>query len=151
MSKLKYKDGIIYNTKCILLPNYKAIMLFWFIFTKESPEEFDKIEIYHEQIHQMQYKDCIGIGFYLAIIIMFTMFALGIQSLWMIMLVLIPFVIYYVLYGLNFLALLIRYMNWGKAYKNICFEKQAYALEDEGVIVCQQRTPYVSLSWLKYL
>ena len=151
MSKLKYKDGIIYNTKCILLPNYKAIMLFWFIFTKESPEEFDKIEIYHEQIHQMQYKDCIGIGFYLAIIIMFTMFALGIQSLWMIMLVLIPFVLYYVLYGLNFLALLIRYMNWGKAYKNICFEKQAYALEDEGVIVCQQRTPYVSLSWLKYL
>lgn len=151
MSKLKYKDGIIYNTKYILLPNYKAIMFFWFIFTKESPEEFDKIEIYHEQIHQMQYKDCIGIGFYLAIIIMFTMFALGIQSLWMIMLALIPLVLYYVLYGLIFLALLIRYMNWDKAYKNICFEKQAYALEDEGVIVCQQRTPYVSLSWLKYL
>lgn len=151
MSKLKYKDGIIYNTKYILLPNYKAIMFFWFIFTKESSEEFDKIEIYHEQIHQMQYKDCVGIGFYLAIIIMFTMFALGIQSLWMIMLSLIPFVLYYVLYGLNFLALLIRYMNWGKAYKNICFEKQAYALEVEGVIVCQQRTPYVSLSWLKYL
>lgn len=151
MSKLKYKDGIIYNTKYILLPNYKAIMFFWFIFTKESSEEFDKIEIYHEQIHQMQYKDCIGIGFYLAIIIMFTMFALGIQSLWMILLALIPFVLYYVLYGLNFLALLIRYMNWDKAYKNICFEKQAYTLENEGVIVCQQRTPYVSLSWLKYL
>lgn len=146
MSKLKYKDGIIYNTKYILLPNYKAIMFFWFIFTKESPEEFDKIEIYHEQIHQMQYKDCIGIGFYLAIIIMFTMFALGIQLLWMILLALIPFVLYYVLYGLNFLALLIRYMNWDKAYKNICFEKQAYALENEGVIVCQQRTLYVSLS-----
>lgn len=151
MSKLKYKDGIIYNTKYILLPNYKAIMFFWFIFTKESPEEFDKIEIYHEQIHQMQYKDCIGIGFYLAIIIMFTMFALGVHSLWMLMLALMPFVLYYVLYGLNFLALLIRYMNWHKAYKNICFEKQAYALEHEGVIICQQITPYVSLSWLKYL
>lgn len=149
--RLKYKDGIIYNCKHFPFGGYKAIMFFWFIFTKESPEEFDKIEIYHEQIHQVQYKDCIGIGFCLAIITMFIMFALGIQSLWMITLALIPILFYYILYGLNFIFLLIRYINWHKAYRNICFEKQAYALEHEGAIICQQRTPYKSLSWLKFL
>lgn len=151
MSKLKYKDGIIYNTKYILLPNYKAIMFFWFIFTKESPEEFDKIEIHHEQIHQMQYKDCIGLGGFATIALLFILLAIGCCSYWLFMLVLIPFTIYYILYLINFFILLVRYRNWNKAYRNICFERQAYQLQHEGNIVCQQRTPYVSFSWLKYI
>lgn len=151
MSKLKYKDGIIYNTKYILPPNYKAIMFFWFIFTKESPEEFDKIEIYHEQIHQMQYKDCIGFGGFMAIALLFILLAIGCHSYWLFTLALIPFTIYYILYLINFFILLIKYRSWNKAYRNICFERQAYQLQHEGNIVCQQRTPYVSFSWLKYI
>lgn len=151
MKKLIYKNGIIYNCKHFPFWNYDAIMFFWFIFTKESPDEFDKVELYHEQIHQMQYKDCIGFGGFVAIALLFVLLATGCCSYWLFMLALIPFTIYYILYLINFFILLIRYRNWNKAYRNICFERQAYQLQHEGNIVCQQRTPYISFSWLKYI
>lgn len=149
--KLEYSNGVIYNCKHFPFGGYKAIMFFWFIFTKELPEEFDKCELYHEQIHQMQYFDCIGLGLAASIILVFTLLAFEIQSWWLILFILLPFLFYYILYGLNFIVLLFKYFNWHKAYRNICFERQAYTLDDEGELQCQQRTPYTSLSWIKYI
>jgi hypothetical protein len=59
-------------------------------------------------------------------------------------LLIIPF---YVLYLFHYLLNLIRFRNRSKAYFNICFEKEAYA-NDENLNYLQQRGLY---SWLKYL
>ena len=41
---MKYKDGTFYETKLIPFGRYKAIMLFGFIFTYDSEDEWNKLE-----------------------------------------------------------------------------------------------------------
>jgi len=53
---------------------------------------------------------------------------------------------FYVLYLLNYLVNLIRFKNHTEAYFNICFEKEAYA-NDQQKDYLQHR---VLFSWIKY-
>lgn len=59
-------------------------------------------------------------------------------------LLVIPFFIWYVL---EFLVRLVQYKNWNLAYRNISFEKEAYANEKE-IDYLKTRSP---LSFSKYI
>lgn len=147
---MKYKDGTFYETKYIPFPGYKAIMLFGFIFTKDSEEEWDKVERRHEEIHQKQYRDLFQLGLAMDIILLFVLLALGLVTWNLLWLLTIPVFLFYAWYGVNFVKQLIKYKDWHTAYRNVIFERQAYTLEDEALLPCDQQTPYVSFSFLKY-
>lgn len=59
-------------------------------------------------------------------------------------LLVIPF---YVLYLFNFLLNLLIYRHWDMAYRNICFEREAYAMESRQEYLNQRRT----FAWVNYL
>lgn len=59
-------------------------------------------------------------------------------------LVIIPF---YIIYGIEFFVRLIQYRQWRLAYKNISFEREAYANESNFQYLKQRRFWY----FLKYL
>ncbi len=147
---MKYKDGTFYETKLIPFPGYKAIMLFGFIFTKESEDEWDKAERRHEETHKNQYRDLFCTGLFVDIALLFLLLALEFVTWNLLFLLTIPVFLFYVWYGVNFLKQLITYRKWHTAYKNVIFERQANAVEDEAFLPCDQQTPYTSFSFLKY-
>lgn len=147
---MKYKDGTFYETKLIPFPGYKAIMLFGFIFTKESEEEWDKIERRHEEIHKNQYRDLFCAGLFVDIALLFILLAMGFVTWNLLFLLTIPIFLFYVWYGVNFVKQWTTYKKWHDAYRKVIFERQAYALEDEANLPCEQQTPYTSFSFLKY-
>ena len=57
------------------------------------------------------------------------------------------YVLYLPLYFLNYVINLLVYFNFSKAYKNVCFEREAYKYEHSDYYL-EQRGCY---SWLKYL
>ena len=54
---------------------------------------------------------------------------------------------YYIWYGLEFVIRLLKYRNWDKAYRNICFEQEAYANSKN----LNFRTEKEKFSFLKYM
>lgn len=147
---MKYKDGTFYETKLIPFPGYKAIMLFGFVFTKDSETEWDVIERRHENTHKNQYRDLFCAGLFVDIVLLFLLLALDFVTWNLLWLLVIPVFLFYAWYGINFLKQLIHYKNWHDAYRNVIFERQAYAVEDEALLPCEQRTKYTSFSFLKY-
>lgn len=57
------------------------------------------------------------------------------------------YIFYLPLYILNYIINLLVYFNFDKAYKNICFEREAYKYQHDDNYL-KQRGCY---SWLKYL
>lgn len=41
------------------------------------------------------------------------------------------YVFFLIIYGLSFLWQLIKYRNWDEAYRSVCFEREAYAHQNE--------------------
>lgn len=142
--------GIIVRNSWImkLVKNFKIMTIMWFICL--HGEIITAKDEYHENIHVKQFNDCFGLGIALGVIIMFVLFALDIKSLWMLLLILVPFTLYYIWYALEFLVRLIITFDADKAYKGIVFEQQAYELDDEYWYPCEYKTGYVSFSFIKY-
>ena len=57
------------------------------------------------------------------------------------------FIGFYVLYLLDFLRNLLKFGDWSKAYRNICFEREAYANQTSWFYP-EARNHY---SWIKYI
>lgn len=145
-----YKDRVFYECKHFPPPGYSSIMLFGFVFTKKTEAEYTGKIAYHEGFHISQYTDCFFLGLVIGILTMFLLFAFNVKSLWMIALIGIPLFLFYLWYGANFILQLIKFQDWHTAYRNVIFERQAYALEDEWILPCNQRKHYTSFSFLKY-
>lgn len=145
-----YKDRVFYECKHFPPPGYSSIMLFGFVFTKKTETQYAGKVKYHEGFHISQYNDCFSLGIVIGLIIMFLLLAFNVISLWMIALIGIPIFLFYLWYGANFILQLIREKDWHAAYRKVIFERQAYALEDEWSLPCNQQTKYTSLSFLKY-
>jgi len=57
------------------------------------------------------------------------------------------FVPFYIIYGIHFVILLVKKRHWLEAYRNVCFEKEAYYFEcEKRYLEC--RNPYC---WITYL
>jgi hypothetical protein len=57
----------------------------------------------------------------------------------------LPFLIFY---GIEFLVRLAEYREWDAAYRNISFEREAFANDTNFAYLVFERKPY---AWLKYL
>lgn len=118
---------------------YSAItILFWMIIRKGVNIIF-KLEN-HENIHLKQELE-IGILY----IIFITLFGLifNISCKWL----LLAFILFYILYGIEYLIRLCIYKNHDLAYRNISFEQEAYLNELDSNYL-ENRKPF---SWMKYL
>lgn len=118
---------IYYNNKLaglVLFDGYSTIMLFGFILTRHSRLSLDTET--HEQIHQLQYAECMLLG-------LLPSLPLCVSSSWL-WLLLIP-VFYYLLYLGGWLSGFARhlFMDWRegiaginhKAYNSVPFEREA--------------------------
>jgi hypothetical protein len=54
---------------------------------------------------------------------------------------------FYLLYLLHYLVNIIRYRNHNKAYRHICFEREAYACEVQADYLKNRKW----MSWISYL
>lgn len=57
----------------------------------------------------------------------------------------LPFLLWY---GLEFLVRLAEYRNWDDAYRNISFEREAFANDTNFAYLVFERKPF---AWIKYL
>lgn len=143
---------VFYNSKIAkivtFLADFATVMLFGAVFT-ELPELSIRSK-YHEAVHVEQYQTCFSAGLALAVSIMFTCFAFNAFGWWMLSLILIPILLYYIMYGIEFVIRLIQYQDRDKAYRMIAFEQEAYDLENEYLKPCNERRTTSSFSWLRY-
>ena len=100
----------IIRNKYIPFPGFKAINLFGVLFVKNS-SKIDDVTINHEAIHSKQF---------IELVILFAVVTIFIRW-WMPLFSPLFFYIWYVI------EWLIRLFKNGNAYKNISFEREAYA------------------------
>lgn len=129
-------------TKVILPSHIDTIMLFGFILSKK--EKLAKKEIKHQLGHALQYYDCVLLGTCFTTIVVLILFGFQIVSPFILWLLLLPFMLFYIFYWVEFLIRLVKYRNIKKAYENISFEKHAIAFANS-------RAKYESFQWSKYL
>ena len=104
----------IIRNKYIPFPGYKAINLFGVLFVKNNAK-IDDVTINHEAIHSKQF---------IELMILFAVATVFIRW-WMPLFSPLFFYIWYIV------EWLIRLLKKGNAYKNISFEREAYANEGD--------------------
>lgn len=102
--------------KWLLFPSYHTITLGCFIFTKKS--ELSEKTKRHETIHMMQWMEVT-----IAALIVLGLLSWLISPYWMA----VSPLVYYVWYVVEWLVRL----PFGKAYRNISFEREAFANDDD--------------------
>lgn len=108
-----------------MIKDYSTVMLFGAVFTEDS--SVSERTIYHEQAHAVQYRTLFCAGLVLALIVsLFTEL-----SWWSVSLILIPVMLFYVWYVIEYIIRLLLYRNHYRAYRNIVFEREAVALQFE--------------------
>lgn len=112
----------IIRNKFIPFPGYKAINLFGVLFVKNNAK-IDEVTINHEFIHSAQIAEMMIASVPFALLLwLFTNVWLGL---------LLVIASYYLWYVIEWLVRLIQYRNFDKAYRNISFEREAYANQDD--------------------
>ena len=130
-----------------ILPNgFNSIMLFGTVFSK-LPKLTDKQRL-HENTHVAQWQDCVALGFVIAIISLCTLLSFDIAEYWMYIFCPLPFVLFYILYGLEFMYnRYIKKQSSIKAYLNISFEKHARHCAATWNEPCERQNFYQSFDW----
>lgn len=110
--------------KLLLGSRFNTVMLFGSVFTKlGSLSEKTRL---HEETHAEQWLDCVVLGLLLDIAIYLALAILGLSSPWFGLLLVFPFFLFYILYGLEWLYLMISEKRTAfDAYIHLSFEKQA--------------------------
>ena len=145
----RYK--VFYNSRLAkvltFIKGFSTMMLFGFVITEK--ESLHPSELKHEEAHVYQYRDCITLGAYISIIALFTFAGLGLMGWWMLSLLVLPFVLFYILYGLNWLLLLP--FKGKDAYDYICFERHARWIEETWYKPCEEQRHSYSFQWVKFI
>ena len=105
---------------------------------KSAAYNFNETDERHEEIHGEQQKEMLFIGFMLAAVMVVTNFG------WWSLLAL-PLFFYW--YGIEYVIKLCYYRNSTTAYKNISFEREAYAHQHE-LDYLFYRNPF---AWFRYI
>lgn len=144
---------IYYNSKLAKLitffKNFSTIMLFGALFTEK--DSLSEKVIKHEEAHSLQYADCSSLGCAIGILLMFVLFAMDIQSFWMLLLLLIPLLMFYFLYGVEFLIRWAISKDRVQAYKDVSFERHARYIAETWDKPCEKQNHYVSFGWFKFM
>lgn len=140
---------VFYNSKLAkwltFMEGFSTMMFFGVVLTERS--KLSKKTLKHEETHIYQYQDCVGLGLAIATVGMFMLFAFGVQSWWMLLLILIPLLLYYVIYGIEYIYCRLRGFNNDDAYRWIGFERQAYWIAETWDLPCEEQRHYVSFGW----
>ena len=138
MKKIRYNSFLARN---FLWENYDTITLAAWVCTKcMSKEEMPQSTRNHECTHARQWVECmLASGVIIWALVLFA----NISAWWFVL----SFLMFYILYVLEYLIKLILYRNFSKAYKNISFEREAYE--------CQFDNNYLEngdyFNWIKYI
>lgn len=126
----------IYNN-IIPFKGFKAITIYPFVFVRKS-SKFTADDERHELIHCIQQKEMLAVG----IVLMLALWVLG-CGWWS----LLALPIFFWWYLVEWLVRIVQYGSPHKAYRNISFEREAYAWE--------KNEYYLSLrtcfAWVKYI
>ena len=129
---------VIYNTT-IPFRGYLAMCLWPWIFVRnELKGKYTPTVDNHEQIHARQQKEMLAVG--IALVAVGLSAGLG---LWAVLFV--PLFFWW--YGIEWLFRLGQYQDGHKAYRNISFEREAYA--NEGDLDYLRRRKH--FAWLSYI
>ena len=119
---------------------YKAMTVWPFIFIREGMAwAYNERSDRHEHIHGEQQKELLVAG--MAISCILWLVGCGWWSL-----IVLP-IRFYLWYGIEYLIRWAYYKNRDTAYRNIAFEREAYAKEDD-VVYLDSRKPF---AWVKYI
>lgn len=144
---------VFYNSKIAklvtFLADFATIMLFGAVFTEHS--SLSERTKHHEAVHVTQYQTLFMLGLSIAFGIFFACLGFDAYGWWMLSLLLIPILLYYIWYLVEYAIRLIMYKgDRAKAYRMIAFEKEAYDLEYEYQKPCPERRSAYSFSFCKY-
>ena len=131
---------IIYNN-IIPFKGYLAMCVFPFIFVRKDARNLTVNDINHEKIHGMQQIETHIVALILAVLLA----DVGLFSWWW---VLVSPLVYFALYGLEYIVRWICYgFDTREAYRNISFEQEAYLNENDLTYI---KNRHLFASW-KYL
>ena len=131
------------NTKVIFndtipFKGFMAMCVWPFIFVRNAAaSHYNTVANNHEHIHAEQQKELLMVGVVLASI------GFPFIGLWAVLFA--PIFFYW--YGIEWIYRLIQYRNQNQAYRNISFEREAYANESDLGYLSTRR----KFSWIKYL
>lgn len=116
------KTKVVFND-VIPFSGFMAMTIWPYIFVRNSAaKRYNVVASNHEHIHAEQQKEMLLVGIVLA--------AIGFIFIGLWALLFVP--VFFWWYGLEYLIrFLFRYWNTNKAYRNICFEREAYAYEND--------------------
>lgn len=126
----------VYNN-IIPFKGFKAITIYPFVFVRKSASFSDDDER-HESIHGTQQKEMLVIGVVLTVVLWVVGFG------WWSLLALPVFFWWYLI---EWLVRIVQYRDAHKAYRNISFEREAYAWEKNKYYL----TLRTCFAWLNYL
>lgn len=133
-----------------IMPGDTTFMLFGLVVT--TKEKLDDQERIKQDTHVAQYQDCIGLGFMVSIILAFSLFALDVNSAWLWILAIYPFLLYYIIYGLEWSWFrFVKKQVSSQAKRNIGFERQARWCASTWNEPCEKQHFYGSLDWWRKL
>lgn len=141
---------VYYNSKLAkvltFIGGFGTMMFFGSVITEESSLSAEVM--LHEKVHTKQYSNCVMLGLAVAIGTMFILFGFEVHSWWMLLLILVPALLYYLLYFLEYLYWVIC-KGFKDAYYFISFEKQAYWISNSWYLPADKQRPYVVFGWWK--
>lgn len=119
---------VVYNN-VIPFKGYKAVNVFGIIFVRKG-STMGVTDFNHEAIHTAQMDD----------------FVMGFPWLRI-----IGGIFFYVIYAIEFIIRLIQYLGWKEAYRNISFEREAFANENDAEYLDNRRqyawADYINTDW----
>lgn len=127
---------VIFNDT-IPFKGFMAMCVWPFIFVRNAAaSHYNTVANNHEHIHAEQQKELLMVGVVLA--------AIGFPFIGLWAILFVP--IFFWWYGIEWIYRLIQYRNQNQAYRNISFEREAYANESDLGYLSTRR----KFSWIKY-
>lgn len=110
------------------LDGFTTMMFFGVVITERK--KLSGRTISHEGTHIKQYWDIVQLGFVISVIIFLPCFLYDVTSWWMLSLIIIPFILYYIIYGVEYLYWRCKGYKSYDAYLRVGFERQANYIEE---------------------
>ena len=116
-----------------------------FVKRKDYPD-YEKL-VNHELIHWQQQKEMFKLGIIISFLLLTIIYSLNGCALWNLVLLLFPFLFFYIWYVIEWLINIPKYKNI--AYVNLSHEQEAYD-NDQDLDYLEKRKRFAWLKYLKY-
>jgi UPF0716 family protein affecting phage T7 exclusion len=133
-------------SRFLVPPSYIGITLWPFgIYLSTIKYLSNQRLINHEKIHWEQQKEIALVGAIISLITGISLIAAGVLSWWMLLLLLFPFLLFYIEYVVEWFIKLFIFRN--KSYNNLGAEREAKTFERDMTYLSKRKR----YRWLKYI